>query len=504
VWVKLGSGEGADLAVRVEGERFLIGSGEECQLMVQGEGLEPLHAYFEVHDDGSVSLHDLGSEAGTWVDGARVDHVVPIHGGERIQIGDQLLTPSVEDPEEEARHLHEHEAPGDPEEPAAAVRVHTEGQTVEVVPAADEDGDGEPDDPATVRVVTEGEAVEVVPVGAHRRLARMSRRALLAALAAAAVAAGVLVFVLTRGEDREDVPTLVRRATPQTVFIKAAARDRAEGGSGWVLDADRGLVVTNFHVVNGAERFQVGVADSPRTARLVAAAPCDDLAMLQVDDPAGMRAFPLGSQDDVEQGDPVVALGYPANASLEDKLTSTTGNVSVTHTSVRVPSPDAAPLENVVQTDAALSPGNSGGPLIDRQGRLIGVNTAILTSLGSSPVNGQGYAIGVDRAKEVTDALRDGRSQGWGGFGLAFPSEESLVEKGVPPGVVATTPVPGTEAARTGFGGVLITKINGAPLEPTMQSYCSAVNTVGSGDSAVLSVVERPGASARLVTVKFQ
>ncbi|HKP89463.1 MAG TPA: trypsin-like peptidase domain-containing protein [Thermoleophilaceae bacterium] len=504
MWVTIGSGEGSGLSVRVEGERFLIGSGEECQLMVRGERIEPLHAYFEVHDDGSVSLHDLGSEAGTYLDGRRVDHVAPIHGGEEIVIGETVLTPTVEDPDEEARHLHEHEHEGEPEEPAPAVRVHTEGQTVEVVPAPDDDGDGEPDDPATVRVVTEGEAVEVVPVGAHRRLARMSRRALLAALAAAAVAAGVLVLVLTRGDDREDVPTLVRRATPQTVFIKAAARDRAEGGSGWVLDHKRGLVVTNFHVVNGAERFQVGVADSPRTARLVAAAPCDDLAMLQVGDETGMRDFPLGSQDDVEQGDPVVALGYPANASLEDKLTSTTGSVSVTHTSVRVPSPDAAPLENVIQTDAALSPGNSGGPLIDRQGHLIGVNTAILTSLGSSPVNGQGYAIGVDRVKEVAEALRDGRSRGWGGFGLAFPSAHDLAAKGAPPGVVATTPVPGTEAARTGFGGVLITKINGAPLEPTMASYCAAVNTVRSGDNAVLSVVERPGAAARLVTVKFQ
>jgi S1-C subfamily serine protease len=296
----------------------------------------------------------------------------------------------------------------------------------------------------------------------------------------------------------------VRRATPQTVLIQAVARDHGEGGSGWVLDAKRGLVVTNFHVVNGGERFAVGVNDAPRSARLVAAAPCDDLAMLRVDDPSGMRQFPLGSQSDVEQGDPVVALGYPANASLEDKLTSTTGSVSVTHTSLRVPSPDSAPLENVVQTDAALSPGNSGGPLIDRRGRLIGVNTAILTNLGSSPVNGQGYAIGVDRVKEVTDALRQGHSQGWAGFGLKFPRKGEFAAKNVSPGVLATNPVPGTEAAREGFGGVVITKINGASLEPTMKSYCEAVHTVASGDAAVLSVVDKPGAAAHLVRVKFQ
>src|SRR5919199_316429 len=130
MWVKIGSEAGAELAVRVEGERFLIGSGEECQLMVQGEGIEPLHAYFEVHDDGTVSLHDLGTEAGTFVDGARVDHVAPIHGGEEIRIGDKVLSPSVDDPDEEARQLHE--AEGDRDDVAAAVVVHTEGQTVEV------------------------------------------------------------------------------------------------------------------------------------------------------------------------------------------------------------------------------------------------------------------------------------------------------------------------------------------------------------------------------------
>src|SRR3954469_9738259 len=281
MWVTIGSGEGSGLSVRVEGERFLIGAGEECQLMVRGDGIDPLHAYFEVHDDGSVWLHDLGSESGTWVDGQRVDRVAGIHGGEEIRIGDTLLSSTVEDPDEEARHLHELE--GHHEEPAPAVRVHTEGQTVEVVPAPDEDGDGDPDAPATVRVVTEGEAVEVVPVAAHRRLAQMSRGALLAALAAGVVAAAVLVVVLTRGGGEQDgVAALVRRATPQTVNIKAASRHEAEGGSGWVLDAGRGLVVTNFHVVNGGERFQVGVNDSPRTARLVAAAPCDDLAMLRV------------------------------------------------------------------------------------------------------------------------------------------------------------------------------------------------------------------------------
>lgn len=504
MWVTIGSGEGTGLSVRVEGERFVIGSGEECQLMVRGERVEPLHAYFEVHDDGTVSLHDLGSASGTFVDGERIEGETAIHGGETIRIGDTVLTPTVEDPEREARHLHEHEH--EHEEPAPAVRVHTEGRTVEVVPAPDEDGDGRPDEPDTVRVVTEGEAVEVVPVGEHRRLLRSTHRAALAAGAALALAAVVLVIVLNGGGGggQQSVSALVRAAAPETVNIKAEAHGRGQGGSGWVLDAARGLVVTNFHVVNGGERFQVGVLDQPRTARLVAAAPCDDLALLRVGDRRGLKQFPLGSQSDVSQGDPVVALGYPANASLEDTLTSTTGNVSVPHTAVHLPTPEAAPLEDVVQTDAALSPGNSGGPLIDRSGRLIGVNTAIVTSIGSAPVEGQGYAIGVDRVKEVAAALRAGRSEGWAGFGIEFPPRTALARNGLPSGVVATSPVPGTSAARQHFGGVLITKINGASLEPTMTSYCDAVRSVRPGDRAVLSVVDTPGGPVKLVSVRFQ
>src|SRR5436190_200381 len=210
MWVTIGSGEGSGLSVRVEGERFLIGSGDECQLMVRGERVEPLHAYFEVHDDG--------------------------------------------------------------------------------------------------------------------RVVRLTREAVIAAGVALAMAAAVLVLVLSGGEGGGElsVAALVRGAKPETVLIQAEAQGRGQGGSGWVLDARRGLVVTNFHVVNGGERFVVGVGDQPRQAELVAAAPCDDLAMLRVDDPSGLRPFPLGSQGDVSQGDPVLALGYPANASLEDKLTSTT------------------------------------------------------------------------------------------------------------------------------------------------------------------------------------
>ena len=101
MWVTIGSGEGEGLSVRVEGERFLLGSGTECQLMLRGGGVQPLHAYFRVRPHGVVELHAL--EGDTYVNGQRLAGPAHITGGEEIRIGDTLLRPSVEDPEEEAR-----------------------------------------------------------------------------------------------------------------------------------------------------------------------------------------------------------------------------------------------------------------------------------------------------------------------------------------------------------------------------------------------------------------
>ncbi len=147
MWVTIGSGEGEGLSVRVEGERFLVGSGQESQLMVSGPGIAPLHAYFQVRDDGVVELHPL--EGDTYVNGHKIEGATHIKGGEEIRIGETVLRPSVEDPAEEARTLHEAEGEG-PAEPAPVVRVETEGQTVEVVPGEDTDGDGTPDALVTV------------------------------------------------------------------------------------------------------------------------------------------------------------------------------------------------------------------------------------------------------------------------------------------------------------------------------------------------------------------
>jgi S1-C subfamily serine protease len=382
------------------------------------------------------------------------------------------------------------------EEPdhAPAVRVKTEdGQTVEVMAAA------EGDDHAGVRVATEGEAVEVVPAGEHRRLRERIRLATALGAGAALLAlVGLIVFLAGRGGGKPSPADIVADAKKRTVLIQAKIPGGTSGGTGFVLDAGQGLIVTNFHVVNGGSQFSVGVDGNLRTAQITGAAPCEDLAVLQVADRSGLETFPLGSQKELRQGDQVVAVGYPASASLDDNLTSTAGVVSRVQSAFRAPAPDAPSYPNVVQTDAALNPGNSGGPLIDEHKRLVGVNAATLTRIGGQPIQGQGYAIGVDRVKQVVGALRGGHSQGWAGFGLAFLPHRP---KGALSSGVVAVPMGGT-AGTTPISG-LVSQVNGARVGSTFAGYCDAVRSIGSGQTAVLTIQTKPGVAPKQVQVRF-
>ncbi len=482
MWVTIGSGEGTGVSFHVQGERFLVGSGEECQLRVNGDAtVAPLHAYFEVEPDGRVLLHDLGSDAGTIVNGQRLAEPAVIEGGEHIRIGDTDLVPTVDEPEEEARERAAallHESTGAP------VRVRTgDGDVIEVVP--EHGGDEQPH----LRVRTEDEVVEVVPVGEHRRMRERITLATGLAGVAGLIAIAALVFLLTRGS-KPSTADIVSNARARTVLVDAKVPGGEATGSGFVLDAKQGLVVTNFHVVNGGHNLLVGFRGDQRDATLYSAAPCDDLAVLKVSDAHGMKNFPLASQSDVKEGDRVVAVGYPANAAFDTTLTSTEGVVSVARSSFRAPSADAPSYANVIQTDAALNPGNSGGPLIDDDEKLVGVNAATLLRAGGTPIQGQGYAIGVDRVKAVLGTLRAGRSQGFGGFGL----------KGRPGGAIAVAM--GTASSLP--PQFVLREVNGAPLTGTFASYCDAVRSIKSGQTAVLTIQAKPGAKPKQLPVKFQ
>ena len=219
---------------------------------------------------------------------------------------------------------------------------------------------------------------------------------------------------------------VIEKVTPSVVLVVTDAGGGQGGrGTGWVIDAERGYIVTNAHVVEGGRSFTVGVGDDisissgtegfmagneARKADLLKSAPCEDLALLQVENTAGLQELPLAEQESLRIGDPVVAVGYPSNLAgdTQANLTGTTGVVSVKKTKAPgIPLPQGGfvgPYTNVVQTDAVVNQGNSGGPLVNYEGRLVGVNSA-----GRTDVGGQYFAVASDRVKEIVPDLAEGQ-----------------------------------------------------------------------------------------------
>jgi putative serine protease PepD len=296
---------------------------------------------------------------------------------------------------------------------------------------------------------------------------------------------------------------IVASARPGTVYIRARGLGQEAAGSGVLVDAGESLVLTNFHVIALGDDLQAGTPDRLDDAEVRAAAPCEDLALLHVEGLEGRKAIPLGRQEDVKQGDQVVALGYPASASGGKSLTSTAGVVSSVNTPLRIPAPDQPRFTNLVQTDAALGPGNSGGPLVGAGGRLVGVNTILFTGAPDAPGGDQGYAIGVDRVRELLSEFRDGRSRAWFGAGLLTPPPEILRRARLPAGMLVTAAEDGTTAEELRLEEVLITSIEGQRVGSSLASYCRAVGDVQSGEELEMTVFTGPGRKQQTLSVEF-
>lgn len=170
-----------------------------------------------------------------------------------------------------------------------------------------------------------------------------------------------------------------------------ALAPRISAGSGFVVDAARGLVVTNHHVVANARAIAVGVGDRQVEAELLGSDPRTDIAVLRIPT-RGVKSLPLGESAQARVGDYVVAIGNP----FEVGQTVTAGIVSA----LRSPSGGGP---RYVQTDAPINPGNSGGPLINMRGEVIGVNSAIIAPAGGNV--GIGLAVPSDVARSVVERI---------------------------------------------------------------------------------------------------
>jgi putative serine protease PepD len=227
---------------------------------------------------------------------------------------------------------------------------------------------------------------------------------------------------------------------PSVVAVKVSSQGNSGEGSGVILDKD-GQILTNNHVVAGASSVEVDLADGRGyDAKVVGTDPSTDLAVIKITNPpSDLKPATLGSSSAVKVGDPVMAVGNPLGLAG----TVTTGIVSAVDRPVTTQAESSDPLAqdqsetvitNAIQTDAAVNPGNSGGALVDVQGRVIGINSSI-ASLGSSGLGGQsgsiglGFAIPIDEAKYVAGQLSDGGSVAHAWLGVV-PADGEVTLRG--------------------------------------------------------------------------
>jgi S1-C subfamily serine protease len=325
-------------------------------------------------------------------------------------------------------------------------------------------------------------------------------------------------------------PAAAATSTPATAPAAASAgtksvaqiyRDSAPGvvrvtqaqgqGSGFVIDSE-GHILTNAHVVDGSGPVFVSFSNNDKVeATVVGKDDSTDTALLKVTESSdALRPLALGSSTSVEVGDPVVAIGNPFGLDR----TVTSGIVSAVARQIQAP--NGFPINNAIQTDAAINHGNSGGPLLNMQGQVIGINSQIADS-GVDANVGVGFAIPIDMVKQIaSDLEKNGRvTHAWLGISLS-PIDATLADQvklAAKKGAMVQSVEPGSPAAKAGLraatdqtvldgetyaiGGDIITAIDGKQIA-TITDLQSAIQEHRSGDVVKLSVARSNGEKAVL------
>ncbi len=321
------------------------------------------------------------------------------------------------------------------------------------------------------------------------------------------------------GDEGLSVRDVYREDGPGVVSVDVTSQDTGPGGgSGFVLD-EGGHIVTNQHVVEGAEDISVKFASGVRRpAELVGEDASTDVAVIQVDAPESLlRPLTLGDSGALGVGDPVIAIGNPLNVGIS----VSTGIVSGLGRPIEAPNNFI--IDNAVQTDAAISSGNSGGPLLDARGTVIGINSQVASAGSQGIAQGVGFAVPIDTVRSVVEELITTGEVVHGFIGVKmfqFGIDEISAYTGLSPeelsdryglpanGALVKEVTPGGPAEKAGISGGgsedieaipdvpvegdVITAVDGEKVTAS-DEVIEAVNATDPGDRLTLTVVSPDG-----------
>lgn len=299
--------------------------------------------------------------------------------------------------------------------------------------------------------------------------------------------------------ERLDIQGVLTKVSPSVVTITTGDDTligRAEGAGSGVVIGENGLVLTNAHVIEGADSIEVRFFDGTvKTASLVGSFPDDDIAIIRAADISGLIPAELGSSADIRVGDEVVAIGNAL--ALGETPTVTKGIISAKGRTI---SDGLLTLVGLIQTDAAINPGNSGGPLVNAAGQVVGINTAIINNAQSI-----GFAIPIDVVQPLIDRALSGDADlnpdtaflGVTTISVASIRSEALLEEfsvTADAGAFVQEIVAGSPAEEAGIvEGDVVTSVAGTAIE-TSEDVARTVRGLRPGD-VVEVVIERNGST---------